>query len=94
VKKQYTIAPSPKPSNDGLAAMGRQLVTRAVSKIAAVVTASPEERAQRLSICNTCHERKSVQLRDKTIASVCGKCGCICEAKAAIKAFNCPIGKW
>jgi hypothetical protein len=44
---------------------------------------------QRLKVCETCDKLKTfVNVRQ------CGQCGCILTIKAAIKVFNCPLGKW
>lgn len=95
MKKEYKIVSVPRASQlQPVAQKGKELVTRLVGKALSMRPASKELRAQRLEICNTCPERRSVTLRDKTIASVCGKCGCVCEAKAAIQASSCPISKW
>ncbi len=47
-------------------------------------------RADRLTICSACPEKKDLPgglMR-------CGKCGCICQFKAAIPAAKCPLSKW
>lgn len=43
----------------------------------------------RLEICGKCDKQVI-----KFTTRICGVCGCILAVKAAIKSFNCPLGKW
>jgi len=40
---------------------------------------------QRMKICKECDER---------IGAICGKCGCILEAKVLDDEEKCPLNKW
>lgn len=40
---------------------------------------------KRMSICKSCDER---------IGAICGKCGCVLEAKVLENDEVCPLGKW
>jgi hypothetical protein len=64
------------------------MVGRAVAVTNAVgitVESSDELKTSRLAICDTC---------DKKGSAVCGVCGCVLSAKAALKNSSCPLGKW
>jgi hypothetical protein len=57
---------------------------------------APQERApetafkDRLAICRACPERRDIVGG----MMLCGKCGCVCNFKAAIQRARCPIDKW
>lgn len=44
---------------------------------------------KRMKVCDSCDK-----LKIKFITKICGECGCILKVKAAIKSFDCPLGKW
>jgi hypothetical protein len=48
-------------------------------------SASPEQYAERLKICDTCPQRSE---------NICRMCGCYLPVKATMRAVQCPLGLW
>jgi hypothetical protein len=77
---------SEKPKRPGLLTMAANF-TEAAQKYAAdgFTNVSKEQYEERLGICSTCEHRTN---------NSCAICGCGLAAKAAGRAFECPLGKW
>jgi hypothetical protein len=64
---------------------------RATSRAQEPVAKAPAATmAERLQVCRACPEKRDI-VRGLML---CGKCGCVCQFKAAIQRASCPIGKW
>ena len=51
------------------------------------VLASPEVRAARKAVCDSCEFKN-------TVVPVCNECKCIIPAKVMLQASECPKNKW
>lgn len=57
------------------------------------VVASPEQRLERLAICEECPHAIVSRIAGRDIAR-CGACGCPLASRTHFKNVHCPKGKW
>ena len=67
--------------------LGRAVANECRGIAAGVDPVSDEQKAARLTICAECEFFIAKENR-------CSKCGCNLDAKAAMRAMHCPLGKW